>query len=170
MALRLKQYPPVSLVRSLLDYDPDTGHFTWRVSRQGVIVGRPAGSLNKTTGYWQIVINGQNCQAHRLAWLHVHGVAADGLIDHANLDKIDNRLCNLRVATPTQQNANQSLRSSSRSGAKGVCWNRAAQRWQAQIKVKGKTHYLGLFQSVDEAAAAYAAAAVSFYGEFARAA
>ena len=62
-------------LRGLLDYDPETGEFRWRVSRGNRIkVGAAAGTVSSNS-YAVIKINGMPFKAHRLAWLHFHGGA-----------------------------------------------------------------------------------------------
>jgi len=58
--------------KEVLQYDPETGMFTWRVARQRVRIGDRAGCINGVTGYWQIRIEDKNYLGHRLAWLYVH--------------------------------------------------------------------------------------------------
>ena len=59
-------------LKEVLQYDPETGMFTWRVARQRVRIGDRAGCINGVTGYWQIRIEDKNYLGHRLAWLYVH--------------------------------------------------------------------------------------------------
>lgn len=54
------------------------------------------------------------------------------------------------------------------SGLKGACWNRFRGYWQGAIQVHGRTHYLGRFETKEEAHAAYRQAAIQYQGEFAR--
>jgi hypothetical protein len=89
-------------------------------------------------------------------------------IDHRNGDGLDNRRANLRVTTQAQNCANTRIRSNNKSGFKGVSWRAASNAWVAQIKRGDKSHHLGLFSSAKEAARAYDAAAVEFFGEYAR--
>ena len=89
-------------------------------------------------------------------------------IDHVNGDRSDNRFCNLREATNSQNQANRRCEATSTSGVKGVSWDRRCRRWQAQISINGKPKHLGGFTSKEEAARAYAAAAIALRGEFAR--
>ena len=70
-------------------------------------------------------------------------------------------------ALPIYQ-ANTTLRSYNTSGRKGVCWNKGSGKWQAGIKVRGKSLHLGLFDDIDAAAAAYQQAAAHHFGQFAR--
>lgn len=63
-------------LRRIMDYDPETGVFCWRVARKGVRAGAVAGGMRKTSdglAYWYIRIDGIDYPAHRLAWLYTHG-------------------------------------------------------------------------------------------------
>jgi hypothetical protein len=90
-------------------------------------------------------------------------------IDHKNGRRADNRLCNLRLATQSQQNMNSRRQSNNTSGAKGVSWCKREQKWRAYIKLNGKLKHLSYFDSKHKAAAAYRQAAKKYFGEFARA-
>jgi hypothetical protein len=90
------------------------------------------------------------------------------LVDHENQDGLDNRRANLRIATRSQNNANQRRRKDNTSGYKGVVWHKRERRWQAQIQVEGKCLYLGGFDDPKDAAQAYNVAAFTHFGEFAR--
>jgi hypothetical protein len=74
----------------------------------------------------------------------------------------------LREATYTQNFANTYSRSTNTSGIKGVNWNKATSSWRAKIQVDKRRIHLGLFPTKELAAAAYAAEAVTYFGEFAR--
>ena len=109
-------------LRRLLSYDPKTGDFRWRVSRGGgVRAGDLAGTLH-SGGYWQIYVNNRLYLAHRLAWLYVYGKWPDKGIDHKNGIRTDNRICNLREATASQNGANKGRLTRNTSGFKGVSW------------------------------------------------
>lgn len=155
----------VDRLRQLLDYDAVTGLFVWKVGQRA---GRQAGTKH-WAGYLFIKIDQVVYLAHRLAWLHVHGVwPAD--LDHKNLNKADNRITNLRECDDSTNQANCTMRPTNTSGRKGVTWNRKCGKWQAGIKRQGRSVHLGLFVDLDDAAAAYAVAAESYFGQFARAA
>jgi hypothetical protein len=155
-------------LRRLLDYDPETGVFTWRANRgPNARAGATAGNLNHH-GYIQIVVCRRKYQAHRLAWLHVYGKWPPHDIDHINLDRCDNRLANLRSATRSENLANTSVRADNTSGVKGVSWHKQRGKWAARARINGKYAHLGLFENRQEAAAAYARATENYFGEFAR--
>jgi hypothetical protein len=154
-------------VLSNLNYDPDTGIFTWAVRRSGRPVGRQAGHL-KTNGYVEIQINGFKCGAHRLAWFYVYGKWPPIETDHINGIKSDNRIANLRLSSFSQNQSNVGLRKSNTSGYKGVGWSKRKNKWKAYITINYKTMTLGYFNCPKEAHEAYCRAAFKFRGEFAR--
>ena len=88
--------------------------------------------------------------------------------DHIDLNGLNNRRANLRNATRVQNGCNQGMTCRNTSGAKGVTWNRRLGKWQAQIGLRGKTYYLGLYEAVELAAAAYAKKSAELHGEFGR--
>lgn len=89
-------------------------------------------------------------------------------VDHINGDRLDNRRSNLRPANDSQQQANRRKNRNNTSGYKGARYHKAAGRWIAEIQVQGQRHHLGLFDTAEEAAAAYQQAAAVHYGEYAR--
>ena len=162
-------------LRELLDYDPDTGEFTWKVRRgKGRIVpGKKAGSVfknpNRTSSYARVAIDGCSHYAHRLAWLWMTGEWPKEHIDHVDRNGLNNRWGNIRTASPAQNNANSSPRSHSASGLKGVHYCKKSGRFHARISVKRRTISLGSFGAAEDAASAYVAAALEHYGAFATA-
>lgn len=146
-------------LRELLHYDPEKGVFTWLV-RPGyrVHVGDVAGNM-QTNGYWYIQIDRKLHRAHRLAWLWLHGNWPTNQIDHINGIRDDNRICNLRDVTRSENMQNlRSARSDSKSGLAGVGWYSPKRRWTAKIMIDGKRHDLGRFITADFAHEAYCAA------------
>lgn len=88
-------------------------------------------------------------------------------VDHINRDRSDNRRSNLRLCSLAENNRNGSIRSNNNSGFKGVSWDKARGKWQAGIGLNGTRKALGRFDSAEDAARAYDAAALANYGEFA---
>lgn len=157
-------YPTQDRIRELLDYDPCTGVFTWRISRGNRAARSKAGTLD-SNGYVYIAIDKKDYVAHKLAWIYTNGDVGNRELDHINLQKNDNRITNLRVATRAQNCANSRIRSTNKSGYKGVKLERG--RWIARIKLPGQNKYLGSFKTPQDAHAAYVRAAQLVHGEFA---
>lgn len=92
--------------------------------------------------------------------------------DHINGDTFDNRRCNLRSCTGSENAKNRCRQSNNTSGAKGVCLQRGnglrRDRWKVRVMVNGKRKLVGHFQSVSEAGAAYERAAAAAFGAFRR--
>lgn len=166
MKLEWTAYELLIELKRLMVYDPETGLFTRKISSSSrAQAGAIAGNLG-TNGYWHICILSQNYTAHRLAWLYVHGEFPASQLDHKNRVKHDNRLANLRLATPKQNGENQSLSLVNTSGARGVTWRSDTCKWQAQIHHHKRCHYLGCFSTIAEAKAAYAEAASKFFTHY----
>jgi len=154
-------------LRELFSYDPDTGIIARLISTSSnARAGDVAGCVHKASGYLIIRIGGRLYKAHRLAFLFMTGIWPPHQIDHVNLDRADNRWVNLRMATGAQNSANTRVKTSNKSGFKGVV--KGGRKWEARIQVNGKPLYLGSGDTREEAAALYADAAVKYYGEFAR--
>lgn len=98
----------------------------------------------------------------------VLGVESGLHVDHRNGNGLDNRRENLRAATHSQNQANRMWSTRNTSGYKGVTLHRLTGKWQAAIKVNGRSFYLGLHETKEAAAAAYATAARQRFGEFAQ--
>lgn len=155
------------LLKTLLEYDPSNGLFTWIVDKGTIKSGNIAG-CKRPNGYITIKINQRCYLAHRLIWLYVYGYFPKSQIDHINCMRSDNRLSNLREATNTENNINQYKKKSNTSGYKGVCWVKDENNWLAQIRVNGKKMRLGQFKNVEDAANAYREAALKYHGDFAK--
>lgn len=164
-------------LKEAFTYDPETGVFTSLIpggAKGGGgrrIVGQTAGSL-KPSGYVCINLDNVRYRAHRLAWFYMTGEPPDAQVDHINGDRADNRWANLRLANQQQNSANMRVRDSNRIGIKGVSvyYGINGTKYRGHIMIDGRTIYLGSFDTVGEAKAAYDAAAREAFGEFARAA
>lgn len=157
-------------LKEVLNYDPETGVFTWKaranVQWDARYAGATAGCENGQ-GYILICIDGCLYRAHRLAWLYVHGEWVPNL-DHKDTIRSHNRMDNLRPATQSQNLGNQRKSKINTSGFKGVHWHKGGKRWAAGIRLHGRSTHLGLFDTPEAAYAAYCEAARERFGEFAR--
>lgn len=86
-------------------------------------------------------------------------------VDHKNLNPLDCRRKNMRIATPSQ---NQHNKARYASGYKGVYRVDKSDKYAARICLQRKRYNLGVFPSPEEAARAYDAKARALHGEFAR--
>ena len=79
------------------------------------------------------------------------GLVTELQIDHVNGDGLDNRLCNLRLATPAQNAANNKVITSN-SGIKGVHFDERFQCYRAQVML-GEKRLFAQFKKESEAEA-----------------
>lgn len=162
-------------LRSRLHYDPQTGVLTWHKKPETTphnrqwntrFAGKPA-NHHITSGHIQVGVDGVNYLAHRLAWLHFYGEWPTTDIDHDNRVRDDNRLKNLRPATPVQNSANSCKRSNNTSGYKGVVRRDRKRPWEATATVNHKRVRIGSFFCPTAAALAYDAFVKKSHGQFA---
>lgn len=142
-------------VKKHLDYNQETGVFKWKIRTSNRIkVGDEAGVVTKL-GYRIVSLLGEKEYCHRLAWLIVHGEMPD-CIDHINGNKLDNRICNLRNTTKSENNKNQhKSRSELKLGVYHYKAKYSRYKFRAQIQENGKAIHLGLFETEDDAFDAY---------------
>lgn len=146
-------------VRSLFEYDPETGVLTWKERPREHFTsdllwkrhitrwaGKEAGYIDKSNGYRRVYIDGVGYRAHRIAWLHYYGTLPDE-VDHDNGARADNRIGNLFDAGRAGNMKNKGMHKNNRSGITGVSWNSKRNRWVAIIS----THWLGGFVNKDDA-------------------
>ncbi|EHM45250.1 HNH endonuclease [Escherichia coli] len=147
----------------LLSYNPRTGSFVWNwragsskaiKSWNGRFAGKLAGTINDD-GYLVIGINRRIYPAHRLAWLIFYGEHPEGILDHINRVRTDNRIENLRKATHSQNMQNRKMQSNNKSGFRGVSWDERYGKWRARIKVSGKIISLGYHPTAEKASIAF---------------
>jgi hypothetical protein len=143
-------------LKHIFDYQPETGKFFRKECKfNPSFSGRPAG-YKRASGYIRINVDGNAYYAHRLAWFYVYGHMPDLWIDHINGDKSDNRISNLRHATPATNNQNRkTCQRNSKTGVLGVDIHKATGKYRAQITIGGKKRNLGNFDSIAEAQAEY---------------
>ena len=86
-------------------------------------------------------------------------------IDHANLDKLDNRRENLRFCSDAENNRNRARRSDSGQPFKGIELHFG--KWRARVVSGGKRHTSSGYATPESAAMEYDHMARQFHGDFA---
>lgn len=141
-------------IKELLNYDSETGIFTWAKSKGTAKKGKEAGWEATPHGksYRVIMINGKGYFSHRLAWLYIHGRFPNNDVDHINGNGLDNRIINLRDVTESENLRNMKLSKLNKSGVIGVSWEKLVSKWRADIRIDGKKKFLGFFDDLEDAA------------------
>ncbi|MBR0868936.1 HNH endonuclease [Bradyrhizobium tropiciagri] len=164
--------PPVEILREAFSIEPHEGRLIRRVATKHCAVGEEAGYSN-SIGYRQVAFGGKIHSVHRIAWALYYGEHPAGEVDHINGDRSDNRLCNLRLATSSQNNQNRRLCSRNRSGVKGVFrvkqWNDGS-IWRVSIGHSGSKYYIRHFHCFGQAVKHSREMRAKLHQEFARAA
>lgn len=167
-SIKPARLPSQDVLLRLLRYEAETGKLFWRdrppemFSREKDWVGwqtRYAGCEAFTTpskGYWQGSLCKKTVAAHRVAWKMATG-EEPWMLDHINGNRADNRLINLRVASPLDNARNAARYRCNESGIAGVRWHSTRRKWQAYIR-SGSLQHLGYFSTLEDAAAARKAA------------
>ena len=171
-----KKPPSPSVLRELIDYDPETGALVWRVrdvsfftdgkrSALGAMnawnarhAGKPALKAKMSSGYFMGGIFGRKYLAHRVSWAIYSGEWPERQIDHINGNRLDNRIANLRSVTHQENGKNRAIGTNNTSGTIGVYWSIDKSKWLAAINKNGKQKHIGYFKSKDDAISARAKA------------
>jgi hypothetical protein len=169
--------PDPDLLHTLLTYNPSTGELFWKHRDPSLFKGTRKKKLRTaehaakqwndkyagTAAFTAKTPRGALCGnllnklylAHRIAYaMHTGEDPGDLTVDHINGDPSDNRAENLRLADQRTQSRNMPKSKTNTSGCVGVGWVKRVEKWEAKIGVGGKTVWLGLYESFDEAVAA----------------
>lgn len=159
-----------AMVREMFDYRKD-GNLVRRHSIMGngnyagrVVGTKPSGERNFR--YSTTKVSGQHWCVHKLIYMYHYGVVPAQL-DHINRDTTDNRIENLRVASPASNMQNRNLFKNNTSGCKGVSWNKRIGQWQTYIQVDKRLKHLGYFDDLELAALVAMEARDKYHGAFA---
>lgn len=129
--------------------------YKWRVSQNG--------KCYYAVRYAMIDDKEKGVRMHR----EIMNPPKDMQVDHINGDGLDNRRCNLRLASRSQNLSNMRMRNHS-SEYKGVHWYERDKMWQVQIMKERKRFYLGRFVDEKEAGLVYNRKAKELFGEYAK--
>lgn len=88
------------------------------------------------------------------------------IVDHINMNRLDNRKSNLRICTKSQNNMNKRKQSNNTSGITGVVWDKQNNKWIAQININSRNIKLGRFSTIEEAIEARKQAELEYFGEY----
>jgi hypothetical protein len=128
--------------------------------------GKPVVCNMGSHRYLRVHVDGKAVALHRVIYLYHHGVLPD-VVDHADNDRSNNRIENLREATQQENCLNRARHSNSRSPFKNVYWSKAANKWSVQITANGRRKYLGVFSDIELADLIAQEARNVFHGNFA---
>ena len=165
---KYKPLPPLEELKEYLDYNPDTGIFTWiKKPTNSVEVGQEAGAKH-SKGYVQIQFKGNSYFAHRIAYYMYHGVdPLENLVDHEYGDRSNNKIKDLRLASNAQNQMNHiKLRSDNTSGVIGVSWDKVKKKWRSTIQKNGVQKHLGHFTNKEDAIQARKEGEKKYFGRF----
>lgn len=152
-------------LKELLTYNPDTGLFTWNVSRpNGVKIGDNAGQRDQR-GYGRVGLDGERYKLHRLSYLYYYGVIPN-MLDHINGDTFDNRIENLRSCDAAENNLNRSHTKANKLKVKNVHQEPRSGKYIVQININGKQQYLGRFEDLELAELVATEGRNKYYGAF----
>ena len=129
----------------------------WQVNKNGnkfyAITTLHINGKCKTTFMHRLISNNKNTKMHT---------------DHINGDGLDNRKINLRICTHSQNLMNRGPQANNKTGYKGVSYDKNLNKFRATISINGINKNLGSYINLIDAARTYNAAALKYYGEFAK--
>jgi len=135
-------------LKELFYYDPVTGDFIRKVKSTCAKAG--VCHCYDAKGYFRLWVNGRRYRLHRLMWFYMTGEWPDE-IDHINHKRDDNRWCNLRNVSRSENQRNASLRKDNTSGYADIMWSKNHKKWVVRIQVNGSRGHHGYFQNIEDA-------------------
>lgn len=151
-------------LRKVLNYNPHTGQFTWLVrTARRIHIGDSPNCKNRD-GYIQVSIDNKRYLVHRLVWLYVYDEWPLFQLDHVNGIRDDNRLCNLRSVTNSQNQQNRrGARCDSRTNVIGVTWVEKRQCWRAHLMLNRKYMLKSYHKKIEDAIASRRQAELKYH-------
>ena len=163
-------------VKERLDYNPETGLFTWKRlpgnsrtinSWNTRYSGTQAGftyNHNDELKYIKMSIDDHPYRAHRIAWLWMYGEDVER-IDHIDGDGLNNRIENLRLISHGNNIRKAKIAKNNTSGMKGVSLRADTGKWTTRCKVGKQYKSLGSFETKEAAFEAYCSKVLELTGE-----
>lgn len=116
---------------------------------------------SKKEGHLRAKIDG------KFIYLHHFILNTTELVDHIDRNPLNNKKCNLRLATKSQNAMNSKIRIDNKTGIKGVSYNKEKRKYEGYITINQKRIKLGYFKELKEAALKRADAEIKYFKEFA---
>lgn len=148
-------------LQKILKYNPDTGEFTWLVSRGNVTVGSPAGTKD-TSGHIKIGINGIRYMAHRLVFLYMFGELPIGIVDHIDKNPSNNALSNLREVHFAENQKNRKDSTKIQSGFTYITYKEEKEAWRVELGANCGRKPIGYYKNLDLAIKALEEALIEY--------
>lgn len=128
--------------------------YCWKVSERGY-VQTTSPMVNGRRTYIPLHRFVMNCTDHSM------------VVDHINHNTSDNRKCNLRICTPTQNQYNVKPSAYNKSGVRGVRFNKYCNKWEVGFTLEGKHRIIGYFNNINDAIKLRKQYEEKYYGEYA---
>jgi len=135
------------LLHELFEYRDGTLY--WKMARGHVKAGAVAGTIG-CKNYLHTVINYKPYRNHRLIFFMKYGYLPK-VVDHIDGNPLNNKIENLRAATPSQNSRNHKRYKTNSSGYIGVCFAKRESKWLARADLNGRSHFLGYFHTPEDA-------------------
>jgi hypothetical protein len=162
----IKNKITLSEISESIGYCPKTGIFKWKKpTSNSISVGRLAGTKNNN-GYVRLRFKKKYYSCHHLAWLFSSGNFPDSQIDHINGVRCDNRILNLRLCSPTENQFNRGAQKNNKLGHKNIFFLKKKNRFCVRIYKHKKLQYVRSFKTLNDAIMARNKKAKELCGEF----
>ena len=171
MPKKTTELPPQEELKDFFEYQ--NGHLIWKKlsnpkAKAKTNVGNIAGCIDKHSGYRRIRYKGKCYKASRLIWAWHNGdIPKEYEIDHIDNNRSNDKIENLRLSTPSQNNQNKTHTKNNKLGVKGVSRNRQG-NFSAFITINGKNKNLGSYKTIEEAKNVYDKISEQIHGAFKR--
>ena len=147
----------------------DDGNYIYIIKNNTIIIDKETYKLmyKHTWGVYQNYVKTGNKLLSRMI-MNCNENDNDLVVDHINSNTLDNRKCNLRLITQSQNTLNQSSSKNSTSKYIGVNWDKKSKKWAARIGINGESIFLGVFDREQDAALARDYSTKKYYKGFGR--